>query len=45
MDETATDGVGNIAYPAMNWTAGPSGMIDFREDTVTALARMWAASS
>ena len=29
--------VGNFSYPAMNWTAGPSGAIEFREDPITAL--------
>jgi hypothetical protein len=34
-DETATDAVANVAFDDMTWTAGPSGLIEFREDTVT----------
>jgi hypothetical protein len=37
-DETATDAVGNLTYPDLSWTAGPSGPIQFREDTITGLA-------
>jgi hypothetical protein len=36
-DETATDATGTAAYPPLTWTAGPSGLIEFREDTVTPL--------
>ncbi len=36
-DETATDAVGSLSYPDLSWTAGPSGPIQFREDTITGL--------
>jgi hypothetical protein len=37
-DETATDAVGNVSYPDLSWTAGPKGPVEFREDTIAALA-------
>jgi hypothetical protein len=36
-DETATDASGTAAYPPVNFTAGASGPLEFREDTVTPL--------
>jgi hypothetical protein len=36
-DETATDASGTAAYPPVNFTAGGSGPLEFREDTVTPL--------
>jgi hypothetical protein len=36
-DETATDATGSAAYPSLTWTAGPSGVMEFREDTVAPL--------
>jgi hypothetical protein len=36
-DETATDASGTAVYPPVNFTAGGSGPIEFREDTVTPL--------
>lgn len=37
-DESATDATGSASYADQSWTAGPSGPIEFREDTVTPLA-------
>jgi hypothetical protein len=36
-DETATDASGTAAYPPVTFTAGASGPLEFREDTVTPL--------
>ena len=36
-DETATPGTVNVTYADQTWTAGASGTVDFREDTVTPL--------
>ena len=33
-DETGTDGVINVSYADQTWTAGASGTINFREDTL-----------
>jgi hypothetical protein len=38
-DESATNAPGTASYPDMTWTAGPSGLIEFREDTVTPLGK------
>ena len=38
-DETATAGTVNVTYANQTWTAGASGTINFRENTVTPLDR------